>query len=240
MSLSLTFYFPFSPNDLETIIESFRKEFDELLKDSFADSELEVFEAKLDALGAVYVQPVMDELSFHDFYPDPEKSDEQESFFKKAKSSLCIENLPYLETNPFQVSYLRMLAGKFSNFLVDRGGVHELLFKEDFLKLLESLKSMDKLLLSPPVEETKRSGKNFYPVDPLDFIFVDVIKEFEKLRSSGKEIDASTLGEAPKKILNALLKSDFDHPIELFKASGLGAKAFDDGLERLKFFLRSL
>src|SRR5690606_22640116 len=114
------------------------------------------------------------------------------------------------------------------------------LFKEAFLKELSSFKSMDNLLLSPPPVEEKTTRKNFYPVDPLDFIFVDVIKEWEKVQAREVEIDTSSLGEAPRKILSALLKEDFDHPIELFKASGLGAKAFDDGLERLKFFLRSL
>src|SRR5690606_33875031 len=124
----------------------------------------------------------------------------------EARSSLCIENLPFFESNSFQVTYLKLLLGKFSNFLVDRGGVHEFMFKESYLEELQKFKNMDAFLITVPEEkESTTQKKNFYPVDPLDFIFVDVIKEMERVRSIG-EIDTSSLGESPRKIFEALLR----------------------------------
>lgn len=208
------------------------------MQDSLSDSELEIFEPKIDALAAIFVQPIIGELTFDDFYADPKNEDEQRRFFSKARSSISVENIPFLESNPFQVSYLKLLLNKFGEVLIDRGGVQELMLKKDFLNLIGPLNSMDSILMDRP-ELVEAPRKAFYPVDPLDFIFVDVIKEIERIKREGKSIDASTLGPHPTQILRALEK-DFDHPLDLFKASGLGAKAFDDGLERLKFFLRSV
>lgn len=233
MSKSLTFFFKLSHRDLEVIMEAFSEDFDTLLNDAFDDKELEFYSPKIDALAAAYVQPVLEGLTFDDFTPEPQKISLQKDFFASARSSLCLENVPFLETNPFQVTYLRELLKRFDEILVDRGGVQELWFKEDFLNSLESLKTIDDLVpLSPKISTAPKNGR---PVDPIDFLVLDVYEAFERHRNSPPSgEDLSPKVQQIYRVVQAeRLPSD-----ELFRKSGLNAKDFDDGLERLKFWLR--
>jgi hypothetical protein len=63
----------------------------------------------------------------------------------------------------------------------------------------------------------------------------DVYKEFDRLKN--KNLDQNELSEKVQKIFLIMRNEKLDSE-ELFRKTGLGAKDFDDGLERLKFWLR--
>lgn len=219
--------------DLEALIESFKEDFDNLLNDTFSDHELQMFEKKIDEIAAVYTQPILTELSFDDFYADPETEAEQRSFFESCKSSISIENIPFLESNPFQVNYLRKLLNLFPQALVDKGGVSELAFKDSFLKEIQSFKDIDSIMPEP--EKKPLEVKTTKPVDPIDFLILDVYKEFDRLE--GKVLDSTDLSVKVQKIYSVMKDHKMDST-QLLRAIGLNPKDFDDGLERLKFWLR--
>lgn len=235
MTASLTLFLPFKLSDTEAIVEAFKEEFDIQLKDIFSDDELIILEPKLDALGAVFVQPILNELTFDDFYAAPDKEDSQRNFFAGCKSSIAIENMPYLETNPVQVTYLKDLIGKFPEILIDRGGVSEILFKNDFLGILSSYKDMLSLAGGEKIPaKIVRTGT--VPVDPIDFLIRDVYKELSRLKDL--EIDSKDLSPKLQKIFTVMKNETTVDASELLKKTSLNAKDFDDGLESLKFWLR--
>lgn len=80
MSKAIYLYSPLSLTELQTIVEAHQVEFDAFLEDTFSEEELAACEKSLDALGAIYVQPILSELTFDDFYPDSDLVEEQESF----------------------------------------------------------------------------------------------------------------------------------------------------------------
>ena len=235
MTASLTLFLPLKLSDTEAIVEAFKEEFDIQLKDVFSDDELIILEPKLDALGAVFVQPILSELTFDDFYAAADKEDLQRDFFMSCRSSIAIENMPYLETNPVQVTYLKDLVGKFPEILIDRGGVSEILFKNDFLGTLTSYKDMLSLAGGEkiPVKIVRSSS---VPVDPIDFLIRDVYKEFDRLKD--QEIDGRALSPKLHKIFTVMKNENTFDSSELLRRTSLNAKDFDDGLESLKFWLR--
>lgn len=238
MSKTLTFYFPLKVPELDALVESFQKEFDELINDTFSDDELEHVEKKLDALAAVYVNPILSELSFDDFDAD----ESHRSFFISCRSSLLLENLPYLESNPFQVSWLQMFLNRFSDFLVDRGNLESLEAKETFLFSLSRLKNMDGLI-SPvkPAPQVVQHGIKA-PVLPIDFLIIDVYRELDRLSEQGKLTTAlEAVADRDKaRRLFAIMKEGRLDGHSLLKLSGLIPKDFDDNLEKLKFILKKV
>jgi hypothetical protein len=219
---------------LEKLFESFQEEFDELLEDNFTDEELVVFEKKLDKLAAVYIQPLSNELSFDDFYADSKKEDEQRDFFEKCRGLITFENLPYLETNPFQVTYLQELLKKFDEVLIDRGGMNELSFKDEYLSYLQNFKNIDPLLsVARPAPVITRTSK---PVDPIDFLILHVGNELKRLE--GVSLPLHELPEKVRKIYDVMISEEEKDASYLLGRTGLNAKDFDDGLERLKFWLK--
>lgn len=239
MSRSHYFYFKLSVKDLESLVSAYQAEFDLLLEDCFTDDELTIYEKMIDAIAAVYVQPILSEMSFDDFYADEKREDMQRSFFEAAKSSICLENLPYFESNPFQVAYLKALLSRFAEVLIDRGGVNELVFKEDYLSELSKYKDIDSLI--PEIEMPKPEIKTSRPVDPIDFFIFDVYKEIDRLKSTGKisDIDLEGQSEKCKKIFSVMSAEKLDSSA-LLRKTGLNAKEFDDTLERLKFWLKKI
>lgn len=234
MSASLTLFLPVEISQLEAIVLAFREEYEILLKDLFTDEELEILENRIDEIAAIYVQPIPREISFDDFYAMDSLEMAQREFFGRCRSSISLENLPFLENNAFQVTYLRELLKKFDDVLIDRGGINELLFKNDFLQSIDKLKGMDELAGVPVV--AKRSPvKNLIPVDPIDFLVVDVYRELDRLK--GREPDGADLSSKVRKIYAVVLKEKTDST-DLFRKSSLNAKDFDDCLEHLKFWLR--
>lgn len=233
MSGSLTLYSILNVSTLEKIVESFQEEFNTLLEDCFSDEELRYFEKDIDAISAIYVQPIFSELSFDDFNPKPEEEQKQRFFFETCRSSILLENLPYFESNPFQVTYLLELLKRFDEVLIDRGGMNELMFKGPYVGMLKSYKSMDQVI--PSVVPKKPEIKSSAPVDPIDFLIMDVYREVE--RTAPLTLPVEELSPKVQKIYSAM-KLDRMDSTDLLKASGLNAKDFDDGLERLKFWLK--
>lgn len=238
MSKTLTFYFPLKVSELGTLVEGFQKEFDELINDSFSDEELEHIEKKLDALAAVYVNPVMSEITFDDFDSD----ESHRNFFESCKSTLLLENLPYLETNPFQVSWIEIFLKRFSDFLVDRGNLDKLESKSDFLTSLGSYKNMDSLLRpEKPLPPAPKHGIKA-PILPIDFLILDVYKEMVRLRESGKitlALEAVAPFEKARRLFVIMKEGTLDGN-SLLQLSGLSPKDFDDHLEKLKFILKKV
>lgn len=232
MSKSLTIYSRLSLRELEGIVQNFKEEFDHLLNDTFSEAELVSFEKKIDDIAAIFTQPILSDLTFDDFYPDPKKEESQRIFFNECRSSILLENLPFLESNPFQVTYLRKLLNLFSEALIDKGGVSELQFKGDFLLEIAPLKDIDTIV---PPEEKKIERKTHLPVDPIDFLILDVYKEIDRLK--GTDVDISELSHKVQKVYLVMKEQRLDST-QLIKAIGLNPKDFDDGLERLKFWLR--
>lgn len=241
MSRSHYFYFPVSVTELEQVVLAHQIEFDTMVGDLFSEDEILVFEKLLDSIAAVYVQPILSELSFDDFYPDPPFYDKQREFFLACRSSLAIENLPYLESNPFQVSYLKQLLSNFSEVLIDRGSVQELQFKAVYLENLNKFKDIDSLIPehTPKVVEAPSSR----PVDPIDFLVLDVYKEIERIRHSDNSevMDKVLLNQSLKvqKIYQAMKIGQYD-ATTVFQKAGLTPKDFDDHLEKLKFLLKKI
>jgi hypothetical protein len=238
MSKNLTFYFPIEISELESLVENFQKEFDELIRDTFSDDELSEIEKKLDSLAAVYVNPVINEISFDDFSA-PETL---RPYFESCQSTLVLENLPYLETNPFQVSWIQTFLSRFSSFLVDRGNLESLEERGEFLDSLSRLKNMDALIRTDkPAPAPLKHGISA-PVLPIDFLILDVYREIDRLQSAGKlvaALEAVAAFEKARRIFMIMKEGKLDSD-SLLRLSGLNPKYFDDHLEKLKFILKKV
>lgn len=241
MSRSHYFYFPLSVTELEQVVLAHQIEFDTMVGDLFSEDEILAYEKLLDSIAAVYVQPILSELSFDDFYPDPSLLAKQREFFQTSRSSLAIENLPYFESNPFQVNYLKQLLSHFSEILIDRGGVQELQFKASYLENLNKFKDIDSLILGPKSKSSESTSTR--PVDPIDFLVLDVYKEIERIRQSEKSefMDKTLLDQSLKvqKVYQAMRTGLYD-ATTVFQKAGLTPKDFDDHLEKLKFLLKKI
>ncbi len=235
MSGSLTCFLPLELKTLESLLAAYQEDFDHYLAELFTEDELLAFEAKLDAIAAVSAQPMFD-VSFDDFYSDPETEEDQRAFFARCRSTLVIENLPFFESNPFQVTYLNDLFNKFDEILIDRGGISELMFRDGYLEILRSFKAIDTFTPKPKAPPAMSSmAKSLQPVDPIDFLVRDVYRELDRL---GARVPvADELSPKVRKILEAVL-GERTSPDELLRRAGLNAKDLDDGLESLKFWLR--
>lgn len=238
MARTLTFFFPLKVPELDALVTAFQKEFDELIQDSFTEDELEVMEKKLDALAAVYVNPILQELTFEDFEAD----EIHRNFFESCRSSLLLENLPYLETNPFQVSWLELFLGRFSDFLADKGNLSALVTKKEFFADLSRYKNMDPLTKPAKPEPRPLQHGLKAPVLPIDFLIVDVYRELSRIEASGKlpaALEAVSGFEKARRIY-AIMKDGKLDANSLLGLSGLNPKEFDDNLEKLKFILKKV
>lgn len=237
MSRTLYFYLPLSVKEAQRILEGHQEDFEVLMGDTFSEAELVQYEKYIDHLASVVVQPILSDLTFDDFYVRADLEARQRFFFEACLSCICIENLPYLDTNPFQVTYLVDLLWCFDDVLIDKGGVEELIFKKEYLDELKKFRPMHVLLKDEPapVLEVKTST----PVDPIDFLVSDVYKEIERLKYKNQLPGYFEGTEKGEKIFS-VMRVEFLDSHALFKKSGLGAKDFDDHLEKLKFWLRKL
>jgi hypothetical protein len=237
MFTSLTLFFPLKVTELEFAVNSFGDHFDLLLKDNFSDEELLIYEDKIDSIGAFFVQPVLNELCFDDFYFHPDQESEQRRFFNDCKSSISVENIPYLENNPFQVTYFVEFFKGFNNVLIDPGGVFELMFKNQFLSEIKGFKGIDSLLNGT----NQKEALSFAPLreDPVQSLIIEVYKELDRLKL--KLPSTSELSEKAEKIyliMSSQMNSQKWHGADLMKQTGLNPKDFGDALERLKFWLK--
>ena len=235
------YYLLYPLNELERLVETHRLDFEELIKDTFSDIELENYESMLDSIAVVTPQPLISELTFEDFYVNEAQELKQRSFFEECRSSICIENLPDLHSNPFQVTYLIELLRNFEEVLIDKGGVHEIQLKKEYLVELKRHKNIFSLIseeIKKPTEVTTSA-----PVDPIDFLILDVYKEIDRLRDAQKLTEVtqgiSLLSDKTQKTYMAMVDDKLDASL-LLRKSGLNAKDFDDNLERLKFYLKKI
>ena len=134
-----------------------------------------------------------------------------------------------------------MLLSRFGEVLVDRGGIFELQFKEDYHNDLNRNKTLDDLIYVPKAAEVR--AQTTLPVDPIDFLDLDVYKELERLNQTGKvkevEEEIKEQNQKVQKLYLTLTKGKFDASL-LYQKSGLAPKDFDDYLEKIKFILRKL
>lgn len=235
MSNAHYFYFRLSVQDLDKKVKALQLDFDHLINDTFSDSELVTHEKLLDDIGAVFVQPIFSEMTFDDFYPNESEVQRQQEFFESCRSSICLENIPAFETNPFQITYLIELLRDFDEVLVDTGGVNELMFKKQYVDNLKKYKNIFSLLDDEPKKPIE--VKTNKPVDPIDFLILDVYKELGRLDYLEMRESVKHLPEKAQKVFEAMGESGLDASA-LFKKSTLNAKDFGDNLERLKFFLK--
>lgn len=241
MSRAHYFYLLTPLAELERIVEAHQLDFEELINDTFSESELVRFEGLLDSIAAIFVQPIIGELTFEDFYVKEAEALKQRSFFEECRSSICIENIPDFQNNPFQITYLTELLRNFDEVLIDTGGVNELMFKRDYLEELKKHKNIFSLI--PQVQTKPIETNSTRPVDPIDFLILDVYKELDRLSLSGlldvvmEKLEG--LPEKSRKTFQVMNQERLDAS-QLLRKSGLNAKDFDDNLERLKFFLKKL
>jgi hypothetical protein len=241
MANALYLYSILPLGELERLMKNHQEDFDELIGDQFSESELVQFEKMLDSIAAIYVQPIISELQFDDFFAPPELAERQRFFFESCKSSLCIENIPDFHTNPFQVTYLIELLRNFDEVLIDRGGVQELCFKNGYCDELKRFKNIFSLVPSEPTVAIV-TPKN-HLVDPIDLLLSDIYLDIQRLKNEDKmTLFLDHLGSASEKVqkvYKALEHGPADS-IEILRKSGLNTKDFDDNLEKLKFLLRRI
>ncbi|MBY0517154.1 MAG: hypothetical protein K2P81_09610 [Bacteriovoracaceae bacterium] len=231
------FYTQLPDYELENLLSLYQKEFDELLEDNFSEAELKGYEKKLEAMAAVEISEKLADLSFDDFFFEAQDEKVMKPFFESAQSVICLENLPFFETNCFQVSFLRGLLDKLEQVLIDQDGVEPICFKEGYLEYLSPFLGLESLMRKEEIP--KVSG----PVDTVDFLALDVYKEIYRLKAKGLieqiESELSSRSEKQFKIFSIMKKYELE-PFEIQKKSGLIPKDFGDGLESLKFYLKRL
>lgn len=235
MSSSIILFTKESVENLVTKVNVVQENFDLLLNQLFSKDEIEFFDHHLESLAPIVPQSFSSELLFDDFTPQENIEDLQRIFFDSCKGLVLIEKVPFFENNPFQVSYLLVLAEHFDEFLIDRGGNTNLIFKKEFEVFLKKFKTLDQLTFkrfSPP-----NRALTSIPVDPIDFLIADVYKEITRLGSS--YVPIHELGEKHQNLLKIMQKNKFSNAI-LLKESGMSPKDFDDGLEKLKFWLKKI
>ena len=230
MSRHLVIYTTLSELDLALKLEAHQEEFEVLLGDTFSEQELEAMERQLETLASIEAQPLLAAVSFDDLAPKSGEEARQESFFSRCKSCLCLENLPYLETHPLQVTYLIDLLWMFDEALVEYPGGESVLFKQDFLQELKPLANVESLL-----RKTPGPSRLAAPAEgTVDFVLRDIHREVVRL--------ADSIVEVPDRfaMLWPQVKDTSLDSHALLQRSGLPPKDFGDRLESLKFFLKKL
>lgn len=239
MSHAHYFYLRLPLNELVKIVETHQDDFDELIQDTFSEHELQSLERMVDSIAAIYAQPIISEMTFDDFYAKESEADKQRLFFESCKSTIVVENLPDFHGNPFQVTYLIELLRNFDEALIDTGGVNDLMFKKDYVDMLKKYKNIFSLVLgeAPKPLEVKTTK----PVDPIDFLILDVYAQLDRLKDRMHLIHElmDSQPEKTKKTFMAMKDEKLDAST-LLRKSGLIAKDFDDNLERLKFLLKKI
>jgi hypothetical protein len=235
------FYTPHLEKDLLLIVEAHQQAFEAFLEDHFDDAELAIHEKNLDALAAVIIQPISSELAFDDFYYNEVNQHEQRKFFNGCLSSICLENMPFLDSNPFQVSYIQHLLSLFDELLVDRGGVNELTFKQQYLEEVNKFSNLESIFLRKSLP--KEASKRFIEINPMDFIVKDIYQQFQHIKTAQKMSEAidnvNNSNEKVKAIFNVMLDEKLAAD-EILAQSKLHPKDFGDNLEKLKFLLKKI
>lgn len=153
----------------------------------------------------------------------------QRVFFLKSRSCLFFENLPLLEANPFQVTYLVDLLWMLDDVLVD--DEIELCFKRAYLEHLKGFSFLTDLL--PPVPAAKAAPQ----VEVTDPTLKAIYGELARLQNVVSE--SKDWSEKTQLLYELVLKRSWQAD-ELLRTSGMNPKDFGDNLEKLKFALRRI
>jgi hypothetical protein len=245
MAFTYYFYSSHSVDGLKVVLEKTETAFDELLQSYEDQPYIKENEKLISLIANVIPGPILAELSFDDFSVEEGRTDEMQTYFSKAKSCLVLENVPYLQTNPFQVSWLTLLLNFIGPCMIDTGSITPVKNCDDLKIILKKSKSLEQVLdiaIKPNV--VKSAPQNFIPVEPLDFIVRDVFREFQRLQNENRlEVIERSIesNEKMKKLFWALKNNFSDGPTSaenLCRKSNLNPKDFGDFLERLKFLMK--
>ena len=235
MAFSLYLYTVENPDMLAQVMERHQKSFQILLEDSFSDAELDQHRILIDELAGVWPQNIIEELTFDDLPASPSDEKAQREFFNKCQGVICLENTPFLENNPFQVTYLIELLKNFSQVLIDRGD--ELIFQMPWLRELSALKGMESLFTADVYHE--KPAPLVREMTPVDRIVGEIYTEIKRLRAQDRLPDPAEMAEKRQRIYQAVIAEECNAD-QLLSRCGLIPKDFGDGLEGLKFFLKKI
>lgn len=227
MYKSLIFYSKRPLKELRVLVEAHQEEFDLILEEEFSESELTLFEKEIDEIALIEFSPILVDLSFDDFFVKESDELKFREFFSKCQSMVTLDHLPYLDSNSFQVAYIKNLLWSLGDVLVDRGGSHDLMSSVDFLELLKKYKSLDKIKKIAPAAKA--------PVlnDPLEKLLLEIYG----LIHQGKEVQVTDTSEKVSRIYHLVKSKDMDSQT-LYKESGLNLKDYGDSMERLRILLK--
>lgn len=240
MSKSLYIHTPYNIPFLEELFQVHQKQFEEWLNDSFTDEELDFFQEKIDTIAHVLIDLKVDSIGFEDYESISGDRELKNDLFNRLNTTISLNDMPFLESNPFQVSYLFLLVNKLENILIDPGSLNDLLSKDEYLKKLDTFKKAEDLLInfSPTVQAPKKTHSRVF--DPIDYLITEIYNELKRLEVAGKlPIIATDLPEKAQKLL-AVMQTDYFNASDLLRLTSLHPKDFDDHLEKLKFYLRKV
>ncbi|MFZ4713392.1 MAG: hypothetical protein ACOYL6_06760 [Bacteriovoracaceae bacterium] len=245
MGFTYYFYSPHSVDELKLVLEKTDDAFEHLLEELEEHPYLKIQEKLLSSLANVIPSPILTELSFDDFAVEEGRILEMQKAFDSARSCLCLEDVPYLQANPFQVTWLKILVQFLGPSMVDTGSVVPVKNISDFALELKRVKDLLQMTENGVKEISPILVKKpFLPVEPLDFTLRDIYKEMERLKSQDRLtfIEASIESNEKMKKLFLVIKNNFqnDYPPThvILQKSGLHPKDFGDFMERLKFLLK--
>lgn len=234
MAAALYLHTTLNVDDLRVLVSAFQKSFDEWLGDHFDDDELDIYADAIDRIAFVDVQPKLSELSVDDYSSPEEKTEKLRALFEACRSTITIAHLPYLESNPFQVTYLLRLLNVLGEILIDKD-LEELLTKEELETELRRYRSTEALGPSVFVPKVQPSVRSF---DPVTQMVTEIYNELKRLEVEGALPDTELVPSEKARKLYQVMRNDPLDPDSLLRITGLAPKDFGDHLEKLKFWLR--
>ena len=194
----------------------------------------------IDSIALVLIDLKVEEINFEDYDSISGDSNLKKDLFKKVKTTISFNEMPFLESNPFQVSYLLLLLERLEGILIDPGTLSDLQLKEEFFIKLSHLKKAQDFLadFSPSVPISKKASPRTF--DPIEYLITEIYNELKRLEVSGKlPLLGEDLPDKTKKLLS-VMQTDYFTSEDLLKITSLHPKDFDDHLEKLKFYLRKV
>ena len=225
---------------MKELVQAQEKLFEEWLLDSFTEDEMDFYQDMIDSISSVLIDLKINEIKFEDFDAITGDTSLKEILFHKSITTISLSDLPYLENNPFQVSYLVMLLNQLNVVLIDPGGLEDLLLKEEYLVKLSEFKKADDLLFSPSYQSSviQKTSQKVY--DPIERLVTEIYNELKRLEVGGiLPISGDNLPEKTRKIL-MVMQQDYYDSNHLLRLTDLHPKDFDDHLEKLKFYLKKV
>lgn len=214
-------------------IERFNILFDDFIQNPIYEEYVIKNEKKLDEMGHVTISPKMDELEFG-YYVNADQINHLKSQFGLMKTTIVIENLPYLENNPFQVSWLKLFVNELDQCLVDLGGMEYLESKSDFLNRISCYRDLETFAVVAPKKQMRPEIIIPYEKTPLDFI-IDKLK-LEITKTNTNAFLETLENNEMKKLFHIYLTENKINALYPIK-NKMDPKKFGDQTESLYFKL---